>query len=251
MWKITAGSIPGSDHTMPGKPAWKNNQDAFFTHADEICTIGIVADGCGSGKASEVGANIGVKLFGESLKKEVPRAVVSGKPVNFGKLKSIVLGHISVLAQAMSESFSSAINDHFLFSVVGFVAYGNTVTVFYCGDGTYAINDTFVKLGPFPNNMPPYLAYDLFTETPTEITTVSYLARDVSSIMLGTDGTDFIPNFKERTASFLAEDIMFKNPDVLRRRLALLNHEKIHDGILTPGILRDDTTIVLARKEGS
>jgi hypothetical protein len=99
--------------------------------------------------------------------------------------------------------------------------------------------------------MPPYLAYDLFTETPTDITVVSYLAGDVSSIMLGTDGTDFVPNLKERTASFLAEDIMFKNPDILRRRLALLNHEKIHDGILTPGILRDDTTIVLARKEGS
>ena len=33
--QVTAGTVTGTNHTLPGKPVWKNNQDAFFLLDDQ------------------------------------------------------------------------------------------------------------------------------------------------------------------------------------------------------------------------
>lgn len=244
-FEIAKASIPGSDHTMPGKPLKKNNQDACFTYQDARFTIAIVSDGCGSGVSSEVGSQIGVRILGEILRQALTRNVV----LSWERIRIELLSQISVMARAMGQSLSAVIGDFFLFSLVGVLVTDTETTVFYCGDGLYGVNGDNVYIGPFPNNAPPYLSYGLLGEIVPRFETVVYPISAVETIVLGTDGVDYIPELEVKLSEWLQTDAVFSNPDVLRRRLALLNLEKIEEGILKPGPLKDDTTLILLRKQ--
>lgn len=244
MWQITGASIPGSDHTMPGKPGWKNNQDAIFTSNDGRITIGIVADGCGSGKCSEVGSQIGVRLLGELLMENILRS-----PLNFGRIRMNLLGQISVLANSMGVSLSTIVGEYFLFSIVGFVITPKVTTVFHCGDGMYSINGELTQIGPFANNAPPYLAYGILDESSPGFQVHLFETDSIASIAVGTDGVDYMSDFKNQLAIWTATDVVFVNPDVLRRRISLMNLERIQNGILIPGPLKDDTSLVISRRQ--
>lgn len=249
MFRITAGSIPGSDHTMPGKPGWKNNQDAYYLYTSEDFTIGIVADGCGSGERSEVGASLGVKLLGAMLTSSLARSLSFGNEFNnWNRLRMELLGQISVLARSMGESFSSIIGQYFLFSLLGFVVTDNVTTVFHAGDGSYMLNGRVTRLGPFPNNAPPYLLYSLLGDNDVDFQTITFPTQTVETIAVMTDGIDYISNVETVLTEWLDSDAVFSNPDLLRRKLTVMNCEKIHSGMLIPGPLKDDTTVVLARK---
>ena len=65
IFEITGGSVAGARHAKTGK----NNQDAFIWRQTDDLVIAIVADGCGSGRFSEIGAQIGARLFINRLMK--------------------------------------------------------------------------------------------------------------------------------------------------------------------------------------
>lgn len=244
-WQLAGGSIPGSDHTMPGKPLWKNNQDAFLIHQDAHATIAIVADGCGSGASSEVGAQIGVHLLGEILKSIANRDV---RP-NWERIRIELLSQISVLARSMGVSLSGVVGDFFLFSLIGAYITQDRVLIFSCGDGMYAIDGMIRKLGPFPDNAPPYLSYGLLGESAPPFLITEHDPSTIQTIALGTDGTDYIADLDKTLAEWAETDALFRNPDGLRRQLAIMNLEKIDKGILRPGPLKDDTTVILLRHQ--
>lgn len=250
MWNITGGSIPGSDHTMPGKPSWKNNQDAYFIFSDEVVTIGIVADGCGSSLHSEVGSQLGVRIFGELLRSTSRRAIVQKKETidSWQKMTMQLLGQLSVVASQMGESFSNIVGEHFLFSLVGFIILPKNTYIFHCGDGVYAVDNRVSKLGPFKGNAPPYLSYSLLGDVRTELAVTTLPTDSLSIIAVGTDGVEYIQDFENKLHLWGTTDVVFSNPDVLRRKLAMLNLEKIQEGLLVAGPLKDDTTLVIARK---
>ncbi|MDO8622315.1 MAG: protein phosphatase 2C domain-containing protein, partial [bacterium] len=54
---------------------------------------------------------------------------------------------------------------------------------------------------------------------------------------------------------FWTDDRYFRNPDMVRRRLTLVNREAVRaeNGMLarTPGLLPDDTTLVVIRRTSS
>lgn len=265
-WQITGASVPGMDHVQPGKPAWKNNQDAFRMLVTERFSIGIVADGCGSGSMSELGAQFGSSVLLSIIASQLTvtnagpsGSDADGKPANaptasgidWASVQSSLLGAIRDMVVRMGGSPSKTIAEAMLFSLVGFVMTDSTVTVFSCGDGFYAINGEWTELGPFPGNAPPYIAYRLCpTDALTEsvIATVEFPAESVDSILVATDGLAYVPDFRTTIAEWLAVPAAFANPDFLRRKLAILNQERIREGVLVPGCLRDDTTIVVARK---
>ncbi len=256
IFQLAGASVPGTDHTQPGKPFWKNNQDAYFLCQGDEYSIGIVADGCGSGAASEVGAHIGVRILAGELEKQLADAFLDAPPSDpviswalaMGRLDSFV----HTLASSMSGRFGKTVSEFFLFSIVGFVMTEKTTAVFHCGDGSYSVNGGLVKLGPFPNNAPPYLAYRTLHGAPEAVLSVSeYATDDVRTIAIGTDGCDYVPDFADRLSKWTSDDAIFSNPDALRRRLAVMNRERIEDGLLVPGPLRDDTTLVIARRNPS
>lgn len=253
--EITQASIPGSDHTLPGKPAWKNNQDASFTKNVPGCTIGIVADGCGSGAQSEVGSNLGVRIFGEVLFRYIVESNEDkGIPAKMRedtleRARMKILGNITVLAEALSGKIGDVVETYFLFSIVGFVILQEKTYVFACGDGSYIVNGQETKLGPFPGNEPPYPCYALLGRPERSLfSLVEFETAQISDIAVATDGVDYFPgSFYEGYHKMVAEERVFSNPDFLRRSLAIINKERVEEKMLIPGPLKDDTTIVIAR----
>lgn len=250
-FQCAGAAIPGTDHTMPGKPAWKNCQDAFFLRAEGEVIVGLVTDGCGSSEHSELGAQLGAQIFGQKLFALAQRSIAFDQPTftRWHEVRMHTLSVLQNLASQLGESLSTVLGQ-FLFSTVGFLVMPQNTYVFRCGDGIFAVNEEVTKLGPFDMNAPPYLTYALLDESldRSKLVISEYQTSDIQSLCVGTDGTDYVPELCLTINALLREDAVFRNPDVLRRRLAVMNMERVKDGCLVGGPLRDDTGLVLLRR---
>ncbi len=133
------------------------------------------------------------------------------------------------------------------------------------------MNDEVIHLGPFPGNRPPYIAYGLLDgqgNLQFRLERV-FFTENLDSILIGTDGVEDLLKVARRTIPGKAEavgpisdlwknDRYYRNPDMLRRRLALLGRDSIRQDRQTgrlekqPSLLPDDTTVlVIRRKRGS
>jgi len=160
-WRMRAGNVIGRSHLVAGK----NNQDAVkileFKTSKGIYRIGIICDGCSEGKNSEVGAKLTAhfavnrifELVNDSffLTKDIPKALYFS---------------IQIFLMQLLEQYSSAneerflfINDHFLFTIIGFIQGPNNTVVFSIGDGVIIINGDIQVIDQ--NDTPNYLAYHL------------------------------------------------------------------------------------------
>ncbi|OGJ56247.1 hypothetical protein A2635_03400 [Candidatus Peribacteria bacterium RIFCSPHIGHO2_01_FULL_51_9] len=267
MIRIAGGSVPGTDHTMPGQPGWKNNLDAYtWRYLPQGGVVAVVCDGCGSGKHSEVGAKLGTHLVAQIVSDEVVK-MESIDSLSWQRIKHLVLGQLSTVAKAMGGSLSETISDYFLFTILGAIVTPEVLCVFSLGDGVYIINNTVRELGPFPGNSPPYLMYNLTGSELTEADPGSLdfqIHRFVSmsgfqSLILGTDGVmnliqnaeNPLPGKTDRIGPInqFLDDRYFANPDAIRRRLAIINRELVLDRIVVGGPLKDDTTVVVIRRD--
>ncbi len=278
-FQVSGGSVPGTEHTKPGKPGWTNNQDAMSWRRTDNCLVAVVCDGCGSGLHTEVGSNIAVQLLVEALANAGERYVekVLAQPdtrieVDWERVKTLVLGQITVLASAMGGSFTQVINDYFLFTMVGAVITPWNTFLFSVGDGVFVVNGEVMKLGPFPDNAPPYLAYNLTGSTLTGTNPKLLEIRidrviqtsELQSLLLGTDGVldlidaanEMIPHREDTVGGIQKlwfDDHFFENPDAIRRWLALVNREGAeivgNKARITAGLLPDDTTLIVIRRD--
>ncbi|MBI4118849.1 MAG: protein phosphatase 2C domain-containing protein [Parcubacteria group bacterium] len=279
-FQIAGGSVPGSEHTKPGKPGWTNNQDAFHWRQTDNCLAAVVCDGCGSGAHSEVGAKISARLVVQFIAEAGERYVgqLLSQPekevgIDWERVKTLILSQIAVLASSMGESFSKTINDYFLFTLVGALITPWDVFLFSLGDGVFVLNGEIIQLGPFPNNAPSYLAYNLtgssLTVDQPELLKIQVnriiLIDELESLILGCDGVlDLIaladknlPHREEVVGSisqFWTDDHYFTNSDAVRRRLALIGKEGAevvagNKARVTNGLLADDTTLVVIRRD--
>ena len=71
LFRVGAGKVPGTDHTMPGLPAWKNCQDAYRVEINKHAIVIVVCDGNGSESNSEVGASLSAQLLARKIAEEV------------------------------------------------------------------------------------------------------------------------------------------------------------------------------------
>jgi hypothetical protein len=261
-FETAAGSVPGRTHALAGRP----NQDAFVLHADPAAVVAVVADGCGGAEHSEVGAWIGA----HALAAEVGRA--SGgeldDPCFWEAMEASVLATLRATAAAMGGDLRDVVHRFFLFTVVGAVVAGDRAAVFSLGDGLLAVNGEVLRLGPFPGNAPPYLGHALLGEAhiPGRRLVVhrTFPAREVESILVATDGAAEwdgvenrpLPGTRELTGPFAQlwkEDRYFEHPDALRRKLHRMNRPFVRPVWESrrldkePGLLEDDTTIVVIR----
>lgn len=83
-FEITGGSVVGTAHGRAGR----NNQDAWAVRAGPEGCVAIVADGCGSGDSSEVGARLGATLLAEGLLRRL-RCEDPARP--FGEPEAVAL----------------------------------------------------------------------------------------------------------------------------------------------------------------
>lgn len=283
-FQIASGTVPGHTHLSRGDLLiGKNNQDAHLVREVGDSIIAVVCDGCGSSKFSEVGSRLGVALTASAIERNLDteaEPLLANTPFISTRLFwSYVERDLLQLMKEMAGRLAigettevEVIADHFLFTVVAAVVTPRYTVVATIGDGYYAVNGKEVCLGPFEANMPPYPAYNLvktkFSDTPEMLkfkVQYSGLTEFLQSLLIGSDGVADLADLEEAEtpgsnqvvgplSQFWEEDRYFKNPDAVRRKLALLNSarkrfdretgELIHERALLP----DDTTFVAIRR---
>lgn len=258
-YEIAGGSVAGRSHALAGKP----NQDAYAWLERGEILVAVVCDGCGSGAHSEVGARLGARICTARLAARLEEGAAIDDPALWRGLRGDLLAALRDLAGAMGGSLSQTVTEHFLFTVVGLALVGERGCVFAAGDGIAAVDGAVTRLGPFPGNEPPYLAYGLVDRDAPGIEIVRAFSG-ARSALLGTDGAADLASLARCAlpgggevgplCSFWEDDRYFHNRDAVRRRLALVNRE-----VTRPlwderrieranGLLDDDTTVVVVRR---
>ncbi|XXF77839.1 protein phosphatase 2C domain-containing protein [Myxococcaceae bacterium GXIMD 01537] len=256
---IAAASVTGREHSRAGR----NNQDAFCFGACDEGVAAVVADGCGSGSHSELGAQAGARQVVASALRLLRDGARPEDAGFLGLLQERSLSFLRDLAGALGKG---CLQDCLLFTLVGAVVTPSHTLVFSAGDGVWALNGQVHPLGPFPGNAPPYLAYGLMPESLVPLLRQALVPTpQVESLLLGTDGVGdlarladaLVPEHDEPVgplSQFWREERYFRNPDALRRRLSLLCRESLRAGapgqrpVRTPSLLPDDTTLVVLRR---
>jgi hypothetical protein len=279
-FSVAVGSVQGKDYR--GKE--KNNQDAFFVQHGAGFIIGIVADGCGSSTKSEIGSNLGCRYIAESISRRIHPVSRHMAGIEAENIKSLLLEvrtevlsriavNVSEIGGGTLERYSKTVFDCFLFTCIGFVATPWITFAFSIGDGYIVANGDTTRIGPFPNNAPPYLAYSLLDPasitTPPDLLnfTLNYVSETeaVNSLLIASDGlydliraeTETIPGKPEPIgplSQFWTTESFFTNPYSLQRRLNLINRDyqridyekkELHR---ENGWLGDDTTIIVMKR---
>lgn len=269
-YKIASGSIQGMSHRLVGK----NNQDSCDWFNSENLAAAVVCDGCSGGKHSEVGS----KLVSRLMLKELITLKRKPNSKDLEYIRQNILSQIRVLANAMGGNFSQVVNDYFLATLLGFIITSDGAVIFGLGDGVIFANGEEIKTDISTNNQPPYFGYDLLDSSllknSPEILKIRILkefsADELDSILIGTDGVnDFIraeeknmPGKSDLVGSisqFWQDEKFIKNPDNIRRKLFLANKDAVkylrdkYDHIIKiekeSGLLPDDTTIVVAKRQ--
>lgn len=272
MFEIAAGTIVGSDHRWSGR----NNQDAFCISQSPEAAIAVVCDGCSEGRQSEVGAQIGSRLVVRAIRRGMeiifrdsefwPGVLAWSQQKTIRILQEIVLN--------MEGRQSHLVSDYFLFTVVGVALTSEDAVFFSFGDGVFAVNGEVSRVGPFPNNAPPYLAYgglvkSSLGDNPELLKFAIHKivpTAELNNGLIGTDGVvdlvraadSRIPGKTEAVGAlsqFWTEDSYFANPDAVRRKLSLLNQEVVRPDwenrclAREKRLLPDDTTLIVFRRK--
>jgi serine/threonine protein phosphatase PrpC len=247
------GSVIGRNHVATGK----NNQDAYRVVLRSQFVVAVVCDGCGSGKYSEVGAQLGSKIVTDAIADLLDQGMAISNPNFWDILKTNLfqkLIDIVAIANDAQESVMEFVNDYLLFTIVGAVITASETVTFSMGDGAIAVNGKLTQIPAYPDNAPPYLAYGLYRPDAVSFEICDRLATsELESILIATDGIDDLIAVED-VSQFWQEDKYFKNPDAIRRKLSMLNREEIkpdwtkRELVKRSGVLSDDTTLAVIRR---
>jgi len=258
-YEIAGGSVAGRSHAVRGL----GNQDAHAWIRRGEILVAAVCDGCGSSPHSEVGARLGARLCTALLAGRLAEGAELDDPALWGALRDDVLARLRELAGAMGGRLGDVVTEHFLFTVVGLAFVGERGCAFAAGDGIVAVDGQVTRLGPFPGNEPPYLAYGLTSEGGPGFSVVQSFTG-ARSALIGSDGAADLADLSARDlpgggtvgplSQLWEDDACFDNRDALRRRLALVNREVTRPLWIErrierrAGLLEDDTTVVVVRR---
>jgi hypothetical protein len=263
--KTAAASVIGARHTRDAR----NGQDATASvtvdvaGSGETAAVMVVCDGCSSGASSEVGARLGANLFARAVAARLAAGASPCDPVMWAIARAEVVAQLRALADQMlgadadpderlvgaADDLVDVVRDHFLFTVVAAAVRGDEAAVWAVGDGVYSFGDYTRELGPFADNAPPYLGYDLLGDSRAVFFEVAPPECDV--IVIGTDGAGELVDGVSRFAGRR----YVEHPDALRRELSLRAkpQEKIdweaRRVVRTPAELQDDCAVAILRWE--
>lgn len=237
-----AAAVSGARHVRTGR----NGQDAAGVWLAPGRGAIVVCDGCGSGTSSEVGARIGAELVIGALARRIAGDVT--EPAFWTEVRAEVVAALEGFVRAMPGPRERIVHDYFLFTTLAAIVVGDHVAVWAIGDGAYAIDGRVRELGPFENNQPPYLAYDLVGNP--QVATLDVTTG--TSVIVATDGVAEIGLDR-----FAGIDRFVAHPDALRRQLAVFAraHERIDWDARrvdrTPALLQDDGAVAMLVRGGA
>ncbi len=246
--KAAAAAVTGARHARSSR----NGQDAAAAWVGDGCGAIVVCDGCGSGAYSEVGSRLGARLVVASLAGQLAAGTAATDV--WSGMRTDVLAELTRLVAAMRGEREAIVHEHFLFTIVAAAWRGSDACVWAAGDGAYAIGDRVVVLGPFADNQPPYLGYELLGE-PIQ-PHVTYADASAGRLAVATDGVAELAGPCDFTALSSAPHLV-AHPDALRRQLAILarSPERIDWDARRierrPAALQDDGAVALLRWEAA
>lgn len=161
-----------------------NNQDAVYVTNNQKFSIGVIADGCGSGTNSEVGAQLGVR-FVSKLIKECIDSKIEWKSI----LKDKIQSYSKSLAEKHSSNPADFFNNYLLNTIIGFVKHENLITIFHCGDGVI-INGGQIKILN-QNNRPQYVNKEFIGEPEGDFKFQEFTYSG-QTILIGSDGVEVL-----------------------------------------------------------
>jgi hypothetical protein len=266
-FRIAGGSVPGWEHRRAGK----NNQDAYGWKVLPQGAIALVADGCGSGQWSEVGAQLGVRCALGAIARRLQEAVRPDSDQFWEAIQQDVLQSLMVFSSHVDLELVAQVRDYWLFTLVGAVVTPAVTVLVAFGDGAIALNGEFLPRPNYARNAPPYLGYGLMDDSQIALLPSDLRFRlhavvatsSVQSILLGSDGVWDLMRVVQGAVSdgdgmgaiapFWQDDYYVQNPDGIRRRLTVLGRESVQTDweerqiVRRPGCLPDDTTLVVLR----
>ncbi|MCK5510234.1 protein phosphatase 2C domain-containing protein [Candidatus Parcubacteria bacterium] len=278
-FEIATGTVVGRDHRKIGK----NNQDAYYLRVNQDSIIGIVSDGCGSAKYSETGAQLLVRLCGNTLNRYLEllrKHLDSGEGLAdyWSLIQEKMLLELSKIALALGFNLKKIISNYLLATILGFVVTQEKTIIFSIGDGEAFLNGSLIKSGSFPGNAPPYFAFLLLDKSSRPFCkqmlnfSVDKIieTKKIETLLIGTDGVeelrkrakDNIPG-KKTVVGDISEwwknDKYFFNKDAIRRQLFMINsyvvkaryakNGQIQKVERFSGLLRDDTSMIVLRRK--
>lgn len=242
-----AAAVTGGAHRAAGRPG----QDAALV--DVAAGIAVVADGCGSAPASEVGARLVVRLWRAAVRRQQACAADLTAPATWIAARADVVAALRALVAATDPELAAS---HLqCTSLVGVVT-ADHVVVYAVGDGGCggAIAATFL---PGADNAPSYIAADLVgAGVPGELRVVPRAAA--GWLWVGSDGiTELAAAAPGALEALLAEPRVTTSDERLRRRLEALARpiESIDWAaqrvVHVPAALRDDGALAVLRWDGA
>ncbi len=230
-------SVIGREHVRVAR----NNQDAVAAMAGEGLSVAVVCDGCGSEARSEVGAQLGARFLAGWLR------VHAGDHPEGHALAEAVSGALASYLRGAAQSLdpepsllTHTLSRYFLFTWLAAVRTPGRVVVLGQGDGAVVVDDAVLTLESGILNAPEYAAYDLFDGKRRHPTV--HHDGPAARVALCTDGLkDLLTSQPTALAPLFEDDVVFRNPVHLQRRLTVLaDEQKLHD----------DATLAISRSEG-
>ncbi|HEU0034024.1 MAG TPA: protein phosphatase 2C domain-containing protein [Kofleriaceae bacterium] len=236
--KSAAAAVVGARHVRAGR----NGQDAAAAWSDGDTGAIVVCDGCSAGAYSELGARLAAQLAIRCLRDAL--ATVRPRDV-WPAVRDVIGSELAALADQMLGDRAQIVHDHFLFTIVAAARRGDELAVWALGDGGYRIGDRTRVLGPFADNQPPYLGYDLLGDP--QRAHVEVTDADAGLAIVATDGA------VELGLAQFGSRRLVEHPDALRRQLAIAaravervawDDQRIER---TPAALQDDGAVAILR----
>lgn len=268
-FQLASGSVAGREHRK-GVP--RNNQDALCVRTSNRAITAFVADGCGSSPQSEFGAIWAVNAMNTLVHRYLDVGY-SLDEVRWGRIKQDLVSRMQVLAGDMNPSLSQAVNDFFLFTLVGVVITEQTASFVAIGDGIVVINGEVIVLESNEGNAPPYLGYALTGSDKVDDAQLNFKVvrqlptSELQHFLCATDGAgDFlarasamVPGTDKPLGSleqFWVNDRFFDQTTAVTRRLNVGARDVYSQApsgryIIDGGLLSDDTTLVVGRRNRS
>ncbi len=160
-FRVRKGLVPGRNHIVEAS----NCQDALtysaFGHGKHSYIVGVIADGCGEGKHSEVGAQLAVQY----IPHEVQRLTRLNLPLEhipqllYANTIQFLRGVAAAYHFSDVDEYVAFVNHYLLFTIIGFILGPEETWVFAAGDGVVVLNEDIHLRDE--NNTPSYIGYHL------------------------------------------------------------------------------------------
>ena len=186
--KAVAAAVTGARHLRLGR----NGQDAAGAWVGAGAGAVVVCDGCGAGASSEVGARLGVRLVLAALEARLVRGASPADATVWAEVRAEVGAALAQILALLGPPAARAalVHEHLLFTIVAAAVRGDALAVWTVGDGGFAFGadapGPATVRGPFADNQPPYLAYDLVDRPAAAALVTADLPRGV--VVVATDG---------------------------------------------------------------